>query len=555
MRILNRLTLSGGLSAGLSILLLTAFQTAIAQQVAPAGNGAPQSARTDLRAITVDASSDRGELKPLRGVNSGPLPWTDGLGADELGGEVEVSDRTGFRSLGADASVGYRCSNIDLVRVHDDYGPGDIYTNFKGHHEMADGSLLQDASRNHLVMFPNLSADPAKAASYNFGPTDRLIKSIVDLGARPLFRLGASAGESSGVPDAFTSEQDYKHYADIAGHVVSHYNSGWDQGFHYGIKYWEVLNEPDGRFDPQKYYRLYAKIAQAVKAADPTAMIGGPALMFANNGPAYRENLLDYLSKNHVPLDFWSFHDYDVDAADPYNFVRLAKEMRELLDAHGFAKARLLLDEWNVLGIDPDSLTMAGRAAFTASSIIYMQDSPLDDQAYYMGPNLFGQSGRTPNKVGQALIALGRMKRTPIRLAVMGDDTIGLAVQAGRSADGQEVNVLISNYEIPAKLRGPRPGGDKVAGFLNLLPRPDVQYRNNGGFSLKVTGLEPAKSYRVERYRINDVWDFRLLNTTTVKGNELALSDALPPPGIELLVITDTSAPRPTRVSSEACAK
>jgi hypothetical protein len=56
-------------------------------------------ARPELRAITVDASSNLGEFKSLRGVNSGPLPWTDKLGVDRLGGDVEVSDRTGFRSL------------------------------------------------------------------------------------------------------------------------------------------------------------------------------------------------------------------------------------------------------------------------------------------------------------------------------------------------------------------------------------------------------------------------------------------------------------------------
>ena len=29
--------------------------------------------------------------------------------------------------------------------------------------------------------------------------------------------------------------------------VIKHYNSGWANGYHYNIKYWEIWNEPDGR--------------------------------------------------------------------------------------------------------------------------------------------------------------------------------------------------------------------------------------------------------------------------------------------------------------------
>jgi hypothetical protein len=215
--------------------------------------------------------------------------------------------------------------------------------------------------------------------------------------------------------------------------------------------------------------------------------------------------------------------------------------MRKLLDSHGFTKTEILLGEWNVLGVDPHLLTMTGRAAFTASSLIYMQDSPIDMQTFYMGLNLFGDDGSTPNKVGQALIALGQMKRTPVRLGVTGADTQGLAVQAGASADGSEINVLISNYEVPANLRGARPKGDKVDGLINLLPRRELNYQRNRGFDLKVTGLKADKLYRVAHYRISDNWDYRLLNTLTLKGSEVAIDAVLPPPGIELIVIKPDS--------------
>jgi len=495
-----------------------------------------------FRAVTIDASSDLGHLRALRGVNAGPLPWTDKPGADRLDPFIEVSDRTGYRSLGSDASEGYREANIELVRIHDNYGPGDIYANFQGTHEMADGTILEDATRNGLVMFPDLTADPTDPASYNFGPTDRLMDSIFAIGAEPLFRLGASAGESSGVPDRFETDADFEHYAEIAKHVVLHYNDGWHDGFRRGVRYWEVLNEPDGRIDPQKYYRLYAAIARAVKEADPDALVGGPSLMFAFGGPAYEDDFLRFCRENHVPIDFWTFHDYCIDSADPFYYVRVAERMRSLLDEHGFTKTDVILGEWNVLGFDLDLLSLSGRASFTASALIYMQDSAIDEQTYYMGPNLFGEDGRTPNKIGQALIALGSLKDTPVRLHVTGGDTHGFAVQAGRSTDGVTMNVIISNYEVPASLRGPRANGDIIPAYnLHLLPRRDPVYRDNDGFELAVTGLRPDARYRVERYRINDTWDHRLLTTETVVGDQLKVSGSLRAPGIEHIVITEVT--------------
>ena len=498
-----------------------------------------------LRTITVDASSNLGQMKPLRGINSGPLPWSDRPAVETLDSTVEVSDRTSYRSLGADASAGYREANIDLIRIHDNYGPGDIYANFRKEREMADGTKLSPDLFNAQVMFPNYTADPSNPANYNFGPTDRLMKSIYDIGASALFRIGASAGERSGVPDSFNSDRDYDHYANIAHHVVLHYNKGWKQGFNYGVKYWEVLNEPDGRFDPKKYYKLYGKLAKAVKSADKNAWIGGPSLMFSHGGPGYRENFLQYLRANKLPIDFWTFHDYNIDAADPYLYVRLGEDMRKLLDDHGFRKTKIIMDEWNVLGIDPELLTLGGRAAFTASAIIYMQDSPIDDQTFYMGPNLFGEDGKSPNKVGQALIALGKMKDTPVRLTVQGDDKNGFAVQAGKSPDGSRINILISNYEVPESLRAPRPLGDHIPDehyTINLLSRRTLSYDNNDGFDLRVNGLQPDKLYKVQRYRISDVWDYRLQSTVILKGSEVKIAQTLAAPSIELLSISAVDA-------------
>ncbi len=202
-----------------------------------------------MRLLEVDAGTSIGKLRPLLGVNGAPAPDTHKPPYFRFGGwnmPVEV-----------DASRGYREAHIDLVRTHDAYGPGDIDARF-GPLGPPGGSSVS-AARDALVIFPDMRADPDDPRSYHFAPTDRQIASIVGVDAQVLFRLGRS--ETSDV----TPPASFEKYARIIEHVVRHYNGGWDAGFHYGIRYWEVWNEPDlGRLfwggTPQQFFELYSLI-------------------------------------------------------------------------------------------------------------------------------------------------------------------------------------------------------------------------------------------------------------------------------------------------------
>jgi hypothetical protein len=269
---------------------------------------------------------------------------------------------------------------------------------------------------------------------------------------------------STGRGPATTAEppRDLARYADIVRHVVLHYDKGWANGFQDAVKYWEVWNEPDlgqiwWRGTPEQYFALYGAAAAAVKTANPAAQVGGPTIALVNQRQPYREGFLDYVRDHRLPLDFYSWHYYS-DANDPFDFVRIAQEMRRLLDERGLTRTLSALDEWNgnVMAMHARRPGDAQLAAFVTSARVYMQDAPIDLDGFYRADRHFGPDGRTPDKVGQALIAMGRMTRTPERLAVTGADTSGFAIQAGRTRDGRGVQVLVSNYEIPEADRGPR---------------------------------------------------------------------------------------------------
>lgn len=518
MRSLSRIIVAGlvlGPIVGLSGVAISYVPSQSAPPAAP-----------ELRQIKVDASATVGKLRSLQGVNGAPAQGLHKPERFAFGGWNVPSD--------TDATAGYRQARIDLVRTHDSYGPGDIDARFPD----APGALI-DAGRGQLSIFPNPQADPNDPQSYNFGPTDRLIASIKGVGAQVIFRLGRSEGSNVEPPE------DLDRYAAVARHIVLHYNRGWAQGFRYRIRYWEVWNEPDlGKLfwsgSAQHYFELYEKVARAVKHADRAALVGGPAIARPNDANPYVDEFLEYVRAHAVPLDFYSWHWYATDSNDPLDVIRVGREVRARLDQYGFKKTRSVLDEWNYGLLDPMPPDLQ-RASFVTSALVYMQDAPIDVSALYRADNVFGKTGTTPDKTGQALIALGRMKDTPERLAVNGGDLDGFAVQAGRSRNGKTLQVLISNYEIPAEFLGPRTGPDVLrvesAFAVKLLQRRSVTYRDNAGYDLTIDHLDADQAYEVERYRISQTNDLTLIDSTEQRGPRIRLHAALPPPGIELVVL------------------
>jgi hypothetical protein len=510
--------------------ILSGAIAGVAGAQASGGGSAPgpiNEPREGLRRITVDASKTDGRLRSLQGVNGAPGPGFHKPIRFTFGG-WNVPEET-------DATAGYREARIDLVRTHDGYGPGDIDATFP-----AAPNALIDGARTALSIFPNPDADPSDPKSYNFGPTDRQIASIKTVGAEVIFRLGRSEGSNVDPP------KDFDRYAEVVRHIVLHYNKGWANGHRYNIRYWEVWNEPDlGRLfwggTADEYFALYGKIARAVKKADRRALVGGPAISRPNddNNP-WLDDFLDYVRANRLPLDFYSWHWYATDSADPQDLVRIGRSIRARLDKHGFRKTLSMVNEWNYGLMEPLPTDMH-RASFITSALIYMQRAPIDLAALYRADNVFGLEGTTPHKTGYALIALGRMKDTPLLLNATGADDKGFAVQAARTKNGDTVQVLISNYQIPSELIGPRKGRDVLTVgtefSVDLLPRRTVSYRDNRGYDLTVDRLEPGKTYTVERYRISARSNLSLVDTSMETGPSIHLYAPLPPPGIELVVL------------------
>jgi hypothetical protein len=104
---------------------------------------------------------------------------------------------------------------------------------------------------------------------------------------------------------------DQRAWATIIGDLVGHVKQ---RG--YVVPTWSVWNEPDlgsafWQGTLKQYLDLYTATARAIKAADPTAQVGGPEIYHLD--PLWIRALFKRAKTAHVPLDFISFHDYSGD--------------------------------------------------------------------------------------------------------------------------------------------------------------------------------------------------------------------------------------------------
>lgn len=223
------------------------------------------------------------------------------------------------------------------------------------------------------IFYEIVSRDENGELTYDFTYLDNTILPMLEKGMTPYmcmdrFPQAIGGGDIFGAP--YSSIDDLTEYGEIIGAVVKHYAdmgyTGW---------YWESHNEPEKGYMGNVYQicEQYGVFAKAVKAADPTAKIGGIGY---RNGDVSKESdwktvFFSYLQNNpDVPIDFVSIHVYNevthFSASDSY--VDLMKE-------YGLEDIPIIFSEWNydwttgVVGSEKDTNVNAAYGAkrmFTA---------------------------------------------------------------------------------------------------------------------------------------------------------------------------------------------
>ncbi|HHH79275.1 MAG TPA: hypothetical protein ENL13_00020, partial [Thermoplasmatales archaeon] len=314
------------------------------------------------------------------------------------------------------------------------------------------------------TIFPKEDADPENESSYNFTTSDWYITGIIKAGCRVFYRLGESASNNETLRQP---PKNFSKWAEICKHVVMHYNNGWANGYHYNITYWEIWNEPDlnGFWNgtAEQYYQLYNVTATTLKKYNPSLKIGGPCTSSVYN-QNYTTLFLDYVKKNNIPLDFFSWHMY---SSSPYELQKAAEYIDTLLNAYGFTGCENINTEWNINILTPQrDKDNAKNAAFTVSTIIAWQNTGLNHAFRYRGTqdnnwltrligfdlSLFTSDGKYKTSALVYLAMKHITKETPLKLETLYFNiSKGVAYLAGISKDKTNLSILVSNYNTKDK--------------------------------------------------------------------------------------------------------
>ena len=417
-----------------------------------------------------------GKIKPMHAVGQPPM---------DIGENGVIGDMMRY----------LKEANIPYARMHD---VGDGYFG---------GNMFVDIPN----LFRDFDADENDPASYDFAFTDNLFKVMYEYGIEPYFRLGVTIENAHRVRAyrIFPPKDPYK-WARICEHVIRHYNEGWADGYHYGIKYWEIWNEPDNeesielndmwKGTAEQYYELYTVTAKHLKSCfGDSIKVGGYAstglylgfITPAEDGEIshweeraiyhtkFLRGFLEAVIKENAPLDFFSHHSY-MSVADTCKVQSYAEG---LLEEYGFGDVEIHLNEWNT------ARTRAQRgssyaAANAAAMMIAMQRTKMSMMCYYDARygtsfygGLFNPLTTDPFCTLYSFVAFGELYRLGDEVSVEG---AGDRLYAIAATNGEENGVLITNTGDPKTVTTNLEDGYTVykIDFDNHMTPVELDYKN-----------------------------------------------------------------------------
>ncbi len=474
---------------------------------------------------------------------------------------------------------------IDSIRTHDAVGDNrDIYIPMLAH-------ARNEADNTAIINWDPDDYDPTDWKNYDFSKTDAMIDNILAQGSEVYFRFGDAHFTDSVPPNREDWPKYLNTYVEIAKKIIQYYQFGEGNNgkYDHALAYFEFWNEPDltdfwdgpNPDDPEDtwsreiFYDYYAKVVTAVKALDPDLPVGGVALTTQNDYRGYEDGFIKYLADNNVPMDFYTFHYYPSNNSDPYDFARLAMRQAAIMEKYGLDVKPMHITEWDMSHQGRDVSEKGG--AFVAAAMMYMQDSPVTKSHIYY--NMLMSTNRetgetTITKRGYGFKAMSQMNETKNRLAVTGADKNGFAVLAGENDDADQINILLSNYEMqPSEMlsnddamrRGARAQGlpeEVIQANIPFIDGDDfyepsgvavwtmpkarvLTYNNNKGYNLTVNNIDYTTKYAmVEQYRLDANSNLDLVNTTVaeIKDGTITLSNEFTINKVDLLKIKPADA-------------
>jgi len=361
---------------------------------------------------------------------------------------------------------------------------------------------------------------------YNFQYIDVLYDYIHSLGMKPFVELGfMPSALASGSKTLFwwrgnvTPPKDYDKWADLIRNLVLHFTEryGADE-----IKTWyfEVWNEPnlDGFWagTQDEYFKLYTYTVKAIKSVNSSYRVGGPATA----GAAWVPEMIDFCSKNSLPLDFISTHSYGVKQGYLDEFGNsgtiLSKDnmsvsgdilnSRREIEASSMPGLELHYTEWSASYTPADPIHDSyHEAAYILEKIKQVGDAA-NSMSYWVFTDIFEEAGPrfTPFHGGFGLINYQSINKPAFYafsfMNKLGEKELANADSTSWACRDSKGGVQVLFWDFT----NTHPG-DSVNNQVYYIR--DLPAKQKGKVKIEISGM-PAGKYRIEvfqtGYRVND---------------------------------------------------
>ena len=368
------------------------------------------------------------------------------------------------------------------------------------------------------------SEDKQGQPVYNFQYIDALYDSILNIGMKPFVELSfMPQALASGSKTVFwwkgniTPPKDYDRWERLIQALVQHWTA------RYGAEevtkwYFEVWNEPNLDIfwsgNQTEYFKLYEVTTRAIKNVSPAFRVGGPAT--AGNG--WVAETIDFATRQHVPLDFITTHDYGVKGIGFDNGVQqlyLVTEPEAIIGgvrrSHAQIKASsspalpLHYTEWSTSYSPRDPVHDSYISAPYILSKLKGTEGYADSMSYWTFTDIFEENGPVPSPFhgGFGLLNFQGLRKPAFYayqfLNRLGDEELMTDdADSWACRDAHGVQILFWNFTPPITKESDQKFFKRDLPSKGFLPT-----------KVSVSGL-PGGTYQIKVYRVgyqvNDVF-------------------------------------------------
>lgn len=264
---------------------------------------------------------------------------------------------------------------------------------------------------------------------YNYQYIDALYDYLLSIGIKPFVELGfMPSALASGNQTVFwwrgnvTPPKDYRKWGELIRNLTQHFTE------RYGAEevkswYFEVWNEPN--LSPgfwtgtqEDYFKLYEYSVKAIKSVNSEYKVGGPATA----GAAWVPEMINFCTKNNLPLDFISTHSYGVKqgfldeygisgtvlSKDPMAVSGDVLNSRKQIEHSSMPNLELHYTEWSSSYTPADPIHDSYHEAAYILEKIKQVGNAANSMSYWVFTDIFEESGPrfTPFHGGFGLLTI-----------------------------------------------------------------------------------------------------------------------------------------------------